>query len=471
MIDILFNSENFTELPELDRNTVNNLNLRNIVRKLSLNDKECQYVVDVLCKLQQEPEDIVARQMTVQDFLDNGGLLNTLKRALEDVDSISGERKTIKRLAFNSGSRVESDQRKKTRVTFGNIVDISGVLLRCIKLYLHLGGVLEQYEFQSVYLNNLQAFFLGFPQSEEFLAFEKQIQRLFNIEVGNSNISISIKLLKDIGKMQIFFDSISNEDKKKSERIRSSLEQELLENVTGVAAQNLCDYLHSVVAAMEKQLEHIRCQLRFYNFALGYVGMLNRENLEFIYPEITDSYADTSIENMHSVYLLAKRVKYIVPNSVKANRITVLHGGNNTGKTCYVCGVALAQLFGQAGLPLPAEEGVICPVSNILSQFAAGEKDLGRFEEEVREMEAILHKVDAKTLVIFNETFQSTVYEEIAEPYMDILKAIVSAGGHALVVSHNKVFINLCRKSSAVKLLRMTEAHKVEEDITMVPYV
>lgn len=463
MIDILFNNGNFTELPRLDRNTVNNLNLKNIVGELSINQQECQYVVEILSQLQQDPSDIVARQMTVQDFLDNGGLLNTLKRALEDVDSISGERQTIKRLTFNSGARIESDHRKKTRSTFGNIVDISGVLLRCIRMYLHLGGVLGQYEFQSEYLNKLQAFFLGFTESEEFLQFEKDIQRLSDLEVGNSNISINIKLLKDVGKMQIFFDSVNNEDKKKSKGIRRASEQELLENLTGVAMQNLCDYLHNVVAAMEKQLQHIRSQLRFYNFAMGYVGMLTRENLEFIYPEISDNYADTSVENMYSVYLLAKHVKDIVPNSMKANRITVLFGGNNTGKTCYVCGVALAQIFAQAGLPLPAESGVICPVSDILSQFAAGEKDLGRFEEEVREMETILRKVDTKSLVIFNETFQSTVYEEIAEPYKDILDAMVEAGAHALVVTHNEPFIDLCREGGTAKLLKVNERHEIEE--------
>ena len=466
MIDILFNKEKFHELPELDLNTVNNLNLKSLVRELSINDRESQYVVNVLCKLQQSNNDIVARQMAIQDFLDNGGLLGTLKKALEDVDSIAGERQTIKRIALNSGTRIESDQRKKTRSTFGNIMNISNVLLRCIGIYIHLGGVLAQYEFQSEYLQRLQSFFVNFTKSYEFSQFEEHIRRLSDIEVGNSNISMSVELLKEIGKMTVSFHEINEEDKKKSKGIRSSLEQELLENLTGVATQNLCDYLHIVVAAMEKQLDYLRDQLRFYNFALGYVATLQRENLEFFYPEIAEDYEETSVLNMYSIYLLAKHVKDIVPNDVKANRVTVLLGGNNTGKTCYVIGVALMQIFGQAGLPLPSlEESKICPVSDILSQFAAGEKDLGRFEEEVRELETILGKIDNKTLVIFNETFQSTVYEEIAQPFKDILDAMVEAGAHALVVTHNEPFISLCKDSGDVKLLKMNEGHEIEEVI------
>ena len=94
------------------------------------------------------------------------------------------------------------------------------------------------------------------------------------------------------------------------------------------------------------------------------------------------------------------------------------------------------------GLPLPAKQAETGICTCILTQFSEAEKefeagnDAGRFEQEVREMAAMIENVSKGALVLLNETFQTTAYREGTEGLLPILQWFSVMGVRYVLVSH-----------------------------------
>ena len=125
---------------------------------------------------------------------------------------------------------------------------------------------------------------------------------------------------------------------------------------------------------------------------------------------------------------------------------TLIRGANSTGKTCTIRSIGTAILFAQAGLPVCADSAEISIRDTIFCQFSSAEKDFdasdaaGRFEGEVKEVAAILDLVTPWSLILFNETFQTTAYAEGAAGMKDILESLPQAGCRYIFVTHMPIF-------------------------------
>ena len=125
---------------------------------------------------------------------------------------------------------------------------------------------------------------------------------------------------------------------------------------------------------------------------------------------------------------------------------TLIRGANSTGKTCTIRSIGAAILFAQAGLPVCAESAEISLRDMLFCQFSSAEKDFdasdaaGRFEGEVKEVAAIMEKITPWSLVLFNETFQTTSYAEGAKGMQHILEALSRAGCRYIFVTHMPIF-------------------------------
>ena len=135
----------------------------------------------------------------------------------------------------------------------------------------------------------------------------------------------------------------------------------------------------------------------------------------------------------------------VVPNDFVIEQATdglLVFGDNGNGKTVYLRSIGTMQLLAQAGLPIPCESAEITLFSPIATQFSEAEKDFfedndaGRFEQEVRELAAMVDTLKEGALVFLNETFQSTAYEEGAEGLYHLLKYFSSLNIRWILVSH-----------------------------------
>lgn len=125
---------------------------------------------------------------------------------------------------------------------------------------------------------------------------------------------------------------------------------------------------------------------------------------------------------------------------------TLIRGANSTGKTCTIRSIGAAILFAQVGLPVCADEAEISIRDAIFCQFSSAEKDFdasdaaGRFEGEVKEVAAIVNVATPWSLILFNETFQTTAYSEGAEGMKGILDYLPHLGCRYIFVTHMPIF-------------------------------
>ena len=159
----------------------------------------------------------------------------------------------------------------------------------------------------------------------------------------------------------------------------------------------------------------------------------------------------------------------VIPNDFKlgeSNGGVLVFGNNGSGKTVYLRSVGTMQVLAQAGLPIPCESAEIALFSQLATQFSEAEKefcegnDAGRFEQEVRELAAMVDTLKKGSLVFLNETFQSTAYAEGAEGLYHLLKHFSALNIRWILVSHLRQIEEMFENNEAT-VLHTTEGYKI----------
>ena len=120
----------------------------------------------------------------------------------------------------------------------------------------------------------------------------------------------------------------------------------------------------------------------------------------------------------------------------------IVRGGNGTGKTVFLRSVGTAQLIAQAGLPVCADSARVAIRRGVYTHFSSAEEDFtagdtaGRFEGEVRAVSAIMDVLTDGSLLLLNETFQTTAYAEGADAMAGILSVLPELGTKYIFVTH-----------------------------------
>ena len=92
-------------------------------------------------------------------------------------------------------------------------------------------------------------------------------------------------------------------------------------------------------------------------------------------------------------------------------RFYMVTGANNGGKTTFARAVGVCHLMAQMGLYVPAESAEISPADYIFTHFPKEEAvgiNSSRFTTEIKELKKICEYMTDRSLVIFNESIQST---------------------------------------------------------------
>ena len=147
----------------------------------------------------------------------------------------------------------------------------------------------------------------------------------------------------------------------------------------------------------------------FYNLKLA----MNMENIGEIVPN------DLSFDQKHTVYILT--------------------GANRGGKTTITQAVGQLFILAQGALFVPAESFRYVPCDGIYTHFPADEDktmDLGRLGEECVRFKEIFSQSTGKSLVLLNETFSTTSFEEGYYIARDSVKALLNKGVRPIYNTH-----------------------------------
>ncbi|MBR3998278.1 MAG: hypothetical protein IKI93_08040, partial [Clostridia bacterium] len=241
---------------------------------------------------------------------------------------------------------------------------------------------------------------------------------------------------------------------------------------TAAKAVNECDrYLTGFIRTLIDTFDDLEWELYFYKAVLMHIERLRERNVEVIFPAVLPCGENVlEMEELSDLLLLTESMSVlsVVPNHVHiggsdGTEGILVTGKNNSGKTVYLRSVGTAVLLAQCGLPIPAKKAVIGARSRIFTTFAKSEGELeagssaGRFEEEVAEISAIIDRIVPNSLVLLNETFQTTSYDEGSDGMADILEYFSFLGCGYIFVTHLTKLKNIIRENGSAEILKTSD--------------
>lgn len=146
--------------------------------------------------------------------------------------------------------------------------------------------------------------------------------------------------------------------------------------------------------------------------------------------------------NLKLAAAVVEKEETIVDNDLEFDRahlVYVLTGANRGGKTTVTQAVGLLFVLAQGGIFVPADSFTFHPADCIYTHFPADEDktmDLGRLGEECRRFRQIYSDSTQNSLLLLNETFSTTSFEEGYFIAKDAVRAILSKGIRTIYNTH-----------------------------------
>lgn len=425
--------------------------------------KRADYFTDVLKCPVSSVEDIVFRQDILKDFLECGKLLSDMKLIFNRYDSIRSDWNQLRQNVYPAAA--SGGYRSLLEYTYSQM-QVTATFTRTIISYLKsFLSVLEDAELNSEGLKNIRDYCRTMTDNKAFdeifsiaSLFQYHTPEQFRF-ILHTHTDDTLRLtgseLTDItDKDTIRGDGIirrifsSRKGKDVSVALGDTESDDAL-FALNEALRGTADALYSVTSAVYDLFFGISNEFMFYDAAVSYVRLLEQKGINYVFPKILemqdDSFCATELRDLILCCESTHKGDDVVPNDInmgKDDRGILIRGMNGSGKTVFLRSVALAQIFAQAGLPICAAQAHISIRSFICAHFSSAEEDFregdaaGRFEGEVQQIAAIVDKLRPHSLIFFNETFQTTSYDEGTDAIYTILSLLESLGIQFIFVTH-----------------------------------
>ena len=219
-----------------------------------------------------------------------------------------------------------------------------------------------------------------------------------------------------------------------------------LNNLLTSVIRRLRDVLNRYAAVSIREVADLIPELMYYVRWAEYVERLTRQGWRFTEPEpceAEDGVPGMAAEGFYNLKLtLAEKPETVVPNSLvfdREKRVYLLTGANRGGKTTVTQAVGQLFLLAQGGLSVPAERFVYTPADGVYTHFPADEDktmNLGRLGEECRRFREIYLQCTERSLLLLNETFSTTSFEEGYDIAADAVRALLRKGTRTIFNTH-----------------------------------
>ena len=304
---------------------------------------------------------------------------------------------------------------------------------------LHSKGFLLFHDFLGIYL-----------QSDEIKSFqndmrslEKQLDSImYDITIdgltfkvkryeGEENYSQEIKKV-----FEKFEQNSTNETKSQFDKNRgmNHVNAKILEFVAKLypkifaKLREFCDIYEDFI---DKTFQTFAHEVEFYISYLSYISKIKER---FCFPQISDKNKSMRVENgfdLALAYSLVLEKKKVVANDYvleKQERIMIVSGANQGGKSTFSRAFGQINYLASLGLPVPASEAKLFLIDRVFTHFER-EEHIGNLHSKLQEDLVRIHKIlesaTPKSLVILNEIFSSTSLKDAIFLSKKIMEKIV----------------------------------------------
>jgi hypothetical protein len=467
------------------REAIYNLSVDRLVGAVCADNLRGDAFLKVLSRPLHLEENIAYRQELVDNFLKQPQLLFELKRLFRRYDTIKSDWGEMRSNVHPYGASVS--YKALMEYTF-DLLKVSAKFAKMIAGYFKSAfEILDKYELTAAGLVGIKDYCIEMINNDS-LNEVVEIANLFTLysppqyefkvmaglddtlRVVTADL-IGIEELEKLARDRKIWNVVKNL-KSRAER---APEFKLGDGLIDDANFMLNEALFRMYTVMTEVAEHVydmffglSDELSFYEGAMDYIGYLRRNHVTYCIPRIRPHEAEVfNADGLYDALLLVegKNRDTIITNSVRlggAEDGIMIRGNNSTGKTVYLRSIGTAQIMSQAGLPVCARRASISMRNAIFTQFSSAEKDFvmgdtaGRFEGEVQEVAHIIDNIKPHSLILFNETFQTTAYIEGARGIFDILSVFPQIGVKFIFVTRMTKLFEMCA-GTGIKLMESGE--------------
>lgn len=215
----------------------------------------------------------------------------------------------------------------------------------------------------------------------------------------------------------------------------------ILDSLVKKLQNTLSKYADIAIINITQLIPEFMYYIRFAEFVSKY----REKGYSFCEPQVLDSDRnDMDAQGLYNLKLALNSMPMedIVCNDLifdKAHTIYILTGANRGGKTTLTQAVGLMYVLAQGGISVPASSFSYKPVDCIYTHFPADEDktmDLGRLGEECVRFKEIYTECTSDSLLLLNETFSTTSFEEGYYIARDSVKALIKKQVRTIFNTH-----------------------------------
>jgi len=162
-------------------------------------------------------------------------------------------------------------------------------------------------------------------------------------------------------------------------------------------------------------------EIQFYISYLNYIAPIKKAGMKFCLPQISIGRKEISSKESFDLALASKFVregKKVVTNDFHLTgkeRVIVVSGPNQGGKTTFAKSFGQMHYLANLGLAVPGQEALIFRCDKILTHFEKEEHIAnlrGKLHDELYRIHQVLEKATTNSIVIINEMFTSTTLQD-----------------------------------------------------------
>ena len=206
----------------------------------------------------------------------------------------------------------------------------------------------------------------------------------------------------------------------------SELYPDLFSRLDDFCTKNI-RYADETVIAFDREIQ-------FYVAYLEHIGLLKRAGLKFCYPQISNMCKEVCNYEGFDMALAFKLVNNgaaVVHNDFTlegAERIFIVSGPNQGGKTTFARTFGQLHFLGALGCPVPGSKARLFLSDKLFTHFESEEniRDLrGKLQDDLVRIHDILSRSTSNSIIILNEIFTSTTLKDASFLSREILERII----------------------------------------------